>query len=107
MSKQFGQKYLCPVPNHLFSVQLIDLLVHPLRWTDLFEKELSIAQTTELEFLLMGDFSIDMISCSNSKWLNLIQLFDLSQLVKHSTRVTETSSSIIDHAYTTESGKYY
>ena len=52
----------------------------------------------------MGDFNIDMISCPNSKWLNLIQLFDLSQLVKHSTRVTETSSSIIDHAYTTDLG---
>ena len=73
-------------------------------WTDLFEKESSIAQTTGLEFLLMGDFNIDMISCSNSKWLNLIQLFDRSQLVKHSTRVTETSSSIIDHAYATDLG---
>ena len=52
----------------------------------------------------MGDFNIDMISCPNSKWLNLIQLFDLSQLVKHSTCVTETSSSIIDHAYTTDLG---
>lgn len=70
-------------------------------WIDLFEKELSIAQTTGLEYLLMGDFNIDFGSCSNSKWLNLIQLFDLSQLIKDATRVTETSSSLIDHAYTT------
>ena len=73
-------------------------------WTDLFEKELSIAKTTGLEFRLIGDFNIDMLSCSNSKWLNLIQHFDLSQLVKYSTRVTETSSVITDHAYTTDLG---
>ena len=70
-------------------------------WIDLFEAEVSIAQASGLEFLLMGDFNIDLESCTNSKWLNLIQLFDLSQLVKEPTRVTETTSTIIDHAYTT------
>ena len=47
-------------------------------WIDLFEKEVSVVQTTGFEFLLMGDFNIDMKSCSNNKWLNLIQHFDLS-----------------------------
>ena len=55
-------------------------------WIDLFEKEVSVAQTTGFEFLLMGDFNIDMKSCSNNKSLNLIQLCDLSQLVKDPTR---------------------
>ena len=73
-------------------------------WIDLFEKELSVAQTTGFEFLLMGDFNIDMKSCSNNKWLNLIQLFDLSQLVKDPTRITESTSSIIDHVYTSDLG---
>ena len=37
----------------------------------------------------------------NKKWQNLIELFDLSQLVNDPTRATETSSTIIEHIYTT------
>ena len=48
----------------------------------------------------MGDFNIDFISCTNRKWLHLIELFDLSQLVSFPTRITEATSSIIDHVYT-------
>lgn len=69
-------------------------------WIDLFEDELSVAQTTGLEYILMGDFNIDYISCTNNKWLNLVQLFDLSQLVCKPTRITQTSASLIDHVYT-------
>ena len=39
--------------------------------------------------------------CSNTKWLNLIQLFDLKQLVTDFTRVTPSSATIIDHIYST------
>ena len=48
----------------------------------------------------MGDFNIDFNINSNKKWWNLIELFDLSQLVSEPTRVTETSSTTIDHIYT-------
>ena len=73
-------------------------------WIDLFEKEVSVAQTTGSEIILMGDFNIDIEPCSNNKWLSLIQLFDLSQLVKEPTRITESTTSIIDHAYTSDIG---
>ena len=39
-------------------------------WIGAFEEELSIAQTTGLEFILMGDFNIDITHSMN----NLIQL---------------------------------
>ena len=68
-------------------------------WIDLFEDELSIAQTTGYEIILIGDFNIDYLNCSNKKWLNLIQLFDLKQLVNSPTRITQNSSSLIDHIY--------
>ena len=68
-------------------------------WIDLFEEELSIAQATGLEFILMGDFNIDLNTSTNNKWIHLIQLFDLSQLVTEPTRVTETTATIIDHIY--------
>ena len=45
-------------------------------WIDLFEEELSIAQTTGLEVIVMGDFNIDLSINTNRKWLNLIELFD-------------------------------
>ena len=57
-------------------------------WIDAFEEELSIAQTIGLEFLLIGDFHINITHSMNNKWMNLIQLFDLTQLVTSHTRVT-------------------
>ena len=47
----------------------------------------------------MGDFNIDLYPCTNNKWLQLIHLFDLSQIVTEPTRVTETTATIIDHIY--------
>ena len=70
-------------------------------WIDLFEEELSAAQASGLEIILMGDFNIDYVSCTNRKWLNLIQLCDLSQLVLEPTRVTQSTATTIDHVYTT------
>ena len=70
-------------------------------WIDLFEQQISIAQTTGLEIIIMGDFNIDYKNCSNKKWLSLVQLFDLSQLITSPTRETQTSSSLIDHLYST------
>ena len=52
----------------------------------------------------MGDINIDYKHCSNSNWANLTLLFDLSQLITEPTQVTDTSSTIIDHVYTTEPG---
>ena len=49
----------------------------------------------------MGDFNIHINSCMNSKWSHLVQLFDLTQLITEPTRVTQTSSTLIDHVYNT------
>ena len=70
-------------------------------WIDLLEEELSVAQTTGLEMIIMGDANIDFQACSNNKWLNLVQLFDLTQSVTNQTRITPYSSTLIDHVYTT------
>ena len=50
----------------------------------------------------MGDINIDYKHCSNSRWANLTQLLDLSQLITEPTQVTDTSSTII--VYTAEPG---
>ena len=84
---------------------LICTLYHPpsatSEWIDLLEEELSVAQTTGLETIIMGDVNIDFQACSNNKWLNLVQLFDLTKLVTKPTRITPYSSTRIDHVYTT------
>ena len=59
-----------------------------------------MAQTTGLEVIVMGDFKIDLSINTNRNKLNLIELFYLSQLISKPTRVTEKSSTIIDHVYT-------
>ena len=69
-------------------------------WIDKLEAELSVAQSSGLELILMGDINIDYRSCSNTKWLQLIQLFDLTQLVTDFTRITPLTATIIDHIYT-------
>ena len=48
----------------------------------------------------MGDINIDFRSCSNNKWLQMIQLFDLTQLVTDFTRITPSTATTIDHVYT-------
>ena len=48
----------------------------------------------------MGDFNIDVTAHSNKKWRHLIDLFDVCQMIRKPTRVTETTSTIIDHVYT-------
>ena len=68
-------------------------------WIDLFEEELSIAQTTGLEIIRLGDFNINYSNCSNKKWLHMVELFDLTQMFTTPTRVTQNTSSIIDHLY--------
>ena len=44
-------------------------------WINLFEEELSIAQSTSLEIILIGDFNIDCSSCINKNgriWYNYL-----------------------------------
>ena len=48
----------------------------------------------------MGDFNIDITHSINDKWMNRIQLYVLTQLVNSTTRVTQSSSTIIDQVYT-------
>ena len=52
--------------------------------------------------ILMGDVNFDYQTCTNNKWHNLIQPSDLTQIVTEPTRITPSSSIIIDHIYTTQ-----
>ena len=50
------------------------------------------------EILLLGDFNIDMFK-PNPAWVSTLSLFNLHQCVQSPTRVTSTTSTLIDHIY--------
>jgi hypothetical protein len=53
-----------------------------------------------MELIILGDINIDYKDgCTNSKWSNMILDQSLTQLMDKPTRVTSTTSSIIDHVY--------
>ena len=74
-----------------------------LMWMDkLFRGRTVRAQSTGLEMIVMDDVKFDYQTCTNNKWHNLVQLFDLTQLVTETIRTTPSPLTIIDHIYTTD-----
>ena len=72
-------------------------------WVTKFETMLLHAETEEKEMLILGDFNFDILSNKvPSKWVYLKNIFNLSQVVSTATRVTRSSSTLIDHVYTNE-----
>ena len=53
----------------------------------------------ETEVLLLGDFNIDLFS-SHPQWTRICDSLGLSQLIQSPTRITASSSTLIDHIYT-------
>ena len=75
-------------------------------WIDKFEKQMEAIDFLNMETHIIGDFNINyspnnnINKFSNSKWENAVLNLGFSQLVEWPTRVTEKTSSIIDHLYT-------
>ena len=53
------------------------------------------------ELILLGDFNIDLQK-SNSQWTYNLDTYNLHQLIKLPTRVTQNSATLIDHIYVSE-----
>ncbi|VDH96254.1 Hypothetical predicted protein [Mytilus galloprovincialis] len=65
-----------------------------------FETMMIKVDTEEKETIIMGDFNIDIMSSKkHAKWSYIKNIFNMSQMVTESTRVTKTSSTLIDHVY--------
>ena len=48
----------------------------------------------------MGDINFDFLKHPPKQWLDCLETFNISQLITQPTRVTENSSTLIDHIYT-------
>ena len=66
---------------------------------DRFENVIDIMSREGKEMILLGDFSINLLNI-HKEWDNFVTCLGLSQLVCDPTRVTNTSSTLIDHIYT-------
>ena len=69
-------------------------------WYDHFTHNMDRVTKKHSDVLLMGDFNIDMLK-PHPSWDTVCNLFNLKQLVSSPTRITATSSTLIDHVYTT------
>ena len=50
--------------------------------------------------MLLGDFNVNLFKCSpHSIWTILYKSFNLEQIVKAPTRLTEKTCTLLDHIY--------
>lgn len=75
-------------------------------WYDDFVQMMDVVtiQHKKANIILMGDFNLDMLKQQIS-WESTFSLFGLKQLVTKPTRVTPTSSTLLDHIYTNNQSK--
>ncbi|MCU7800226.1 MAG: hypothetical protein KZQ70_08805 [gamma proteobacterium symbiont of Lucinoma myriamae] len=70
-------------------------------YNDRFEDFIDTVTKEGKEIILLGDLNKNLIGGQADKeWLNLTLSLGLSQMVDEPTRVTENSSTLIDHIYT-------
>jgi len=70
-------------------------------WNTDMEKILEKVYCQNKEIILFGDINYNFVNSetSNVTWNNITNAFNLTQLVDKPTRVTSTTSTIIDHVY--------
>ncbi len=72
-----------------------------IEWTERFEKFIDQAINTGKEIIILGDINKNVIHDQvNCEWINFITSLGLSQLIKEPTRITDNTSTLIDHIYT-------
>ena len=78
---------------------LVSTWYRPLDFVE-FEKMVGSLDVENLEFFILGDLNVNLdqsIESSNKNTLNeIFDIYGLDQLIQEPTRVTESSSSLID-----------
>ena len=71
-------------------------------WLDIFSDSLDKSFNENKETIILGDFNFDLLkSCLYSKsWLQLMESMNFTQLVKFPTRITDRTTTLIDHVFT-------
>ena len=67
-------------------------------WFDAFTCMIDNVFLDEKEIIILGDFNIDSLK-PNCSWDDILISYNFTQTVNHPTRITSTSSTLIDHIY--------
>ena len=73
-------------------------------WYDDFVTMMDKASISASEILLLGDFNINLF-VSQPSWESTFTMLGLEQLITSATRVTKSSSTLIDHIYTSNTSR--
>ena len=70
-------------------------------WLDQYEMLMDKAFTDKKELIILGDFNRDLLKSNQATadWMNSMTSLSFTQLINCPTRVTETTSTLIDHIY--------
>ncbi|XP_061185217.1 uncharacterized protein LOC133193275 [Saccostrea echinata] len=75
----------------------------PSCWAEDLAREVNRASCCDdTEIILAGDFNIDLMKDPPQYWTSALEEFGFSQIITVPTRITSTSSTLIDHFYTTK-----
>ena len=69
-------------------------------WYDDFVHMMDGIKKLKNDVILLGDFNIDTLKQTPASWELTLSLFNLQQMVSRPTRITPTSSTLLDHIYT-------
>jgi len=69
----------------------------PVSYWDLLSEGLRKVNNTGLKFMFLGDINTDWLNLPSKHYLDILQVFQLHQLVTAPTRITSTSSTCVDH----------
>ena len=71
-------------------------------WSEKIERSLEHANLEAKEIIILGDFNFNLLNKPNDtlQWTEATDNFNFKHLVNNPTRVTATTQTLIDHAYT-------
>ena len=83
--------------------------MHQMIFFTSFENLLQTIDNENKEILILGDLNCDLLKPNlnhpTNKLRSLFEIYQLTQLIDEATRITETSSTLIDHFITNEPEK--
>ena len=76
-------------------------------WYEEFIAMMDKASRNRCDIFLLGDFNLNLLKSkvSDSEWNSMTSQFGLTQVISSPTRVDHRTSTLIDHIYTTNSGR--
>ncbi|XP_050392237.1 uncharacterized protein LOC126810913 [Patella vulgata] len=66
-------------------------------WLENFKQMIELPWNSGSEIIMFGDLNIDILNHNNCYWLDVLDLYNLKQIITSPTRVTSHSSTLFDY----------